>query len=113
MPMTDLGSHPDAMRPIWDNIGDSQGLTQAGLLTGEQWGDRDGAMAAAWMGIGVHGTPIGQRIDILERDDDLQVTGLTPRLDAGRFRSLPRPDGSLCVAMHRGEAVRMMPPGSV
>jgi glucose/arabinose dehydrogenase len=117
MPMTDLETYPDAMQPIWENNGYSQGITQAEFLTGEQWGDWDGAMAVGWMGIGFGGTPIGQRIDVFELDDDLQVvdvTEMTLPMDAGRFRTLVQgPDGSLYVAMDRGEIVRMTPPGGM
>jgi glucose/arabinose dehydrogenase len=117
MPMTDLETYPDAMQPIWENNGYSQGITQAEFLTGEQWGDWDGAMAVGWMGIGFGGTPIGQRIDVFELDDDLQVvdvTEMTLPMDAGRFRTLVQgPDGSLYVALDRGEIVRMTPPGGM
>jgi glucose/arabinose dehydrogenase len=117
MPMTDLETYPDAMQPIWNNNGYSQGITQAEFLTGEQWGDWDGAMAVGWMGIGFGGTPIGQRIDVFELDDDLQVvdvTEMTLPMDPGRFRTLVQgPDGSLYVALDRGEIVRMTPPGGM
>ncbi|MEL6586273.1 MAG: PQQ-dependent sugar dehydrogenase, partial [Pseudomonadota bacterium] len=55
MPMTDLATYPDAMPPIWDNNGWSQGTSSAVFLEGSQWGAWDGAMAVGIMGIGFGG----------------------------------------------------------
>ncbi|MEL7091277.1 MAG: PQQ-dependent sugar dehydrogenase, partial [Pseudomonadota bacterium] len=102
MPMTDLVSFPDAMVPIWDNNGWSQGTSSAVFLEGEAWGDWNGAMVVGLMGIGFGGTPIGQRMDVFLLDDEeLIVTDvvemtLPAGMDAGRFRSVVLgPDGSL------------------
>jgi len=117
MPMTDFGTYPDAMPPIWDNNGWSQGTSSAAFLTGEQWGDWDGAMVVGIMGIGFGGTPIGQRIDVIELEGDtaeeiavLDVTEMTLPMEAGRFRSLVQgPDGSLYAAVDEGTIHRLTP----
>ena len=80
MPMTDFATYPDAMPPIWDNNGWSQGTSSAAFLTGEQWGDWDGNMVVGIMGIGFGGTPIGQRID---RDDPSHGSRSVPVTGAG------------------------------
>ncbi|MCP1167715.1 PQQ-dependent sugar dehydrogenase [Limimaricola sp. ASW11-118] len=113
MPMTDLETYPDAMPPIWDNNGWSQGTSSAAFLTGEQWGDWDGAMVVGIMGIGFGGTPIGQRIDVIELDEDMSVvdvTEMTLPMDAGRFRSVVQgPDGSLYTAVDEGMIHKLTP----
>ena len=113
MPMTDFATYPDAMPPIWNNNGYSQGITQPTFLSGPQWGDWDGAMVVGYMGIGFGGTPIGQRIDVVELNDDLtvlDVTEMTLPMEPGRFRVLELgPDGSLYTAVDTGEIIRMTP----
>ncbi len=113
MPMTDFETYPDAMPPIWDNNGWSQGMSSATVLTGEQWGDWDGHMVVGLMGIGFGGTPIGQRIDVIELDADLtvvDVTEMTLPMESGRFRSLVQgPDGSLYVAVDEGAIHKLSP----
>lgn len=113
MPMTDLATYPDAMPPIWDNNGWSQGTSSAAFLEGEQWGDWNGAMVVGIMGIGFGGTPIGQRIDVIELTDDLKVedvTELTLPMEPGRFRSVVLgPDGSLYTATDEGFIHKMTP----
>jgi aldose sugar dehydrogenase len=113
MPMTDFETYPDAMPPIWDNNGWSQGTSSAAFLTGEQWGDWDGAMVVGIMGIGFGGTPLGQRIDVIELDDDLavvDVTELTLPMEPGRFRSVVLgPDGSLYAAVDEGTIHKLTP----
>ncbi|WP_179380192.1 PQQ-dependent sugar dehydrogenase [Jannaschia marina] len=115
MPMTDTETYPEAMRPVWDNNGWSQGTSSAVFLEGAGWGDWDGAMAVGIMGIGFGGTPIGQRIDIMEFNDDVtevvDVTELTLPMEAGRFRSLVLgPDGSLYAAVDEGMIHKLTPP---
>lgn len=116
MPMTDLESFPDAMVPIWDNNGWSQGTSSAVFLEGDAWGDWNGAMVVGLMGIGFGGTPIGQRMDVFTLDDnDLSVVDvvemtLPDGMDAGRFRSVVlAPDGSLYVAVDEGMIHRLTP----
>ena len=113
MPMTDLRTYPNAMKPAWNNEGLSQGMSSAAFLNGKQWKQWDGKMVVAYMGIGIHGTPVGNRLDVL----DLSADGLTAKrskvslpMPAGRFRSVVQaPDGSLYVATDEGEIYRMTP----
>ncbi|WP_299791494.1 PQQ-dependent sugar dehydrogenase [uncultured Marivita sp.] len=113
MPMTDLETYPDAMPPIWDNNGWSQGTSSAAFLEGEQWGDWDGAMVVGIMGIGFGGTPLGQRIDVIELTDEMtveDVTELTLPMEPGRFRSVVSgPDGSLYTAVDEGLIYKLTP----
>ncbi|SIS94793.1 Glucose/arabinose dehydrogenase, beta-propeller fold [Roseivivax lentus] len=113
MPMTDFETYPDAMPPIWTNNGWSQGTSSAAFLEGEQWGSWDGAMVVGIMGIGFGGTPIGQRIDVIELTDDLQVedvTEMTLPMEPARFRSVVLgPDGSLYTAVDEGMIHKLTP----
>ena len=115
MPMTDFETYPDAMPPIWTNNGWSQGTSAAAFLEGEQWGDWDGALAVSLMGIGFGGTPIGQRIDVIELDEEISVvdvTEMTLPMQSGRFRALVLgPDGSLYTAMEEGSIHKLTPGG--
>jgi len=113
MPMTDFELYPDAMPPIWENNNYSQGITSITFLEGEEWGEWDGNMVVGYMGIGFGGTPIGQRIDVIELDDDkavVDVTEMTLPMPAGRFRSLVLgPDGSLYVSEDAGMIHKLTP----
>lgn len=115
MPMTDFATYPDAMPPVWDNNGWSQGTSSAEFLVGEQWGDWNGAMVIGIMGIGFGGTPLGQRIDVIEFDDDMAVVDVVEMtlpmgMEAGRFRSLVLgPDGSLYAAVDEGIIHKLTP----
>lgn len=114
MPMTDVDTYPDVMRPIWDNNGWSQGTSSATFLTGEQWGDWDGNMVVGIMGIGFGGTPLGQRIDVIELSDDgasvVDVSEMILPMEAGRFRSVVQgPDGSLYAAVDEGMIHKLEP----
>ncbi len=116
MPMTDTATYPDAMKPIWDNNGWSQGTGSAAFLEGEQWGEWNGAMVTGVMGIGFGGTALGQRIDVLQIAEDgsevIDVTEMTLPMLPGRFRSVVLgPDGSLYTATDEGEIYRLTPKG--
>jgi glucose/arabinose dehydrogenase len=115
MPMTDFETYPDAMPPIWTNNGWSQGTSAAAFLEGEPWGDWNGALAVSLMGIGFGGTPIGQRIDVIELDKEISVvdvTEMTLPMESGRFRALVLgPDGSLYTAMEEGSIHKLTPGG--
>ena len=108
MPMTDLDTYPDAMVPMWDNNGWSQG-TSSNAFLGDNWGPWAGHMVVGVMGIGFGGTAIGQRLDVFELSDDgtevfdvVEMT-LPAGVDAGRFRSVVvGPDGSLYAAIDEG-----------
>ena len=113
MPMTDLKTYPKAMKPAWNNDGLSQGLSSGEFLSGKQWKSWDGKMVVAFMGIGIHGTPVGNRLDVLDISADgssaKRVTMSLP-MPAGRFRSVVQgPDGNLYVATDEGEIYRMTP----
>lgn len=115
MPMTDLDTYPDAMVPMWDNNGWSQG-TSSNAFLGDNWGSWSGHMVVGIMGIGFGGTPIGQRIDVFELSDDgtevfdvVEMT-LPDGMDAGRFRSVVvGPDGSLYAAIDEGMIHKLTP----
>ena len=113
MPMTDFKTYPKAMKPAWNNDGLSQGLSSGEFLRGKQWKSWDGKMVVAFMGIGIHGTPVGNRLDVLDISADgssaKRVTMSLP-MPAGRFRSVVQgPDGNLYVATDEGEIYRMTP----
>ena len=117
MPMTDFETYPDAMEPIWSNNGWSQGTSTAEFLSGEAWGEWDGAMVVGLMGIGFGGTPIGQRIDVMELQNEdgeisvQDVTEMTLPMESARFRSLVLgPDGSLYAAVDEGQIHKLTPP---
>jgi glucose/arabinose dehydrogenase len=101
MPMTDLKAYPKAMKPAWNNNGISQGMCGSAWLVGKQWGNWEGRLAVGYAGIGIHGTPTGNRIDIL----DVSKDGMSSKREelswpgvAGRFRHLTLgPDGALYV----------------
>jgi aldose sugar dehydrogenase len=114
MPMTDFDTYPDAMPPIWNNNGWSQGTSSAAFLEGEAWGDWNGAMVVGIMGIGFGGTPIGQRIDVIHFNEDNtdveDVTEMTLPMEPGRFRSVVMgPDGSLYTAIDEGTIYKLTP----
>jgi aldose sugar dehydrogenase len=102
MPMTDLKTYPNAMKPAWNNEGLSQGMCGSVWLQGKEWKDWEGRLAVGYAGIGIHGTPTGNRIDILEISQD----GLSAKREimawptaAGRLRHLSLgPDNALYVA---------------
>lgn len=114
MPMTDFATYPEAMPPVWNNNGWSQGSSSGEFLAGEQWGDWNGHMVVGIMGIGFGGTPLGQRIDVVEFDEDgtsvVDVTEMTLPMEPGRFRSLVLgPDGSLYAAVDEGMIHKLTP----
>lgn len=114
MPMTDFVTYPSAMPPIWNNNGWSQGTSSAAFLQGEAWGDWNGAMVVGIMGIGFGGTPLGQRIDVIQLTEDgtevVDVTEMTLPMEPGRFRSVVSgPDGGLYAAIDEGVIYKIMP----
>ena len=114
MPMTDFVTYPSAMPPIWNNNGWSQGMSSAAFLEGDAWGDWNGALVVGLMGIGFGGTPLGQRIDVIQLTEDgtevEDVTEMTLPMESGRFRSLVfGPDGSLYAAIDEGMIYKITP----
>jgi glucose/arabinose dehydrogenase len=114
MPMTDLATYPDAMRPAWNNNGLSQGMGSAAFLVGEQWGDWNGRLAVGFMGIGFGGTPVGNRIDVLDLAEDGLSVHSVETMELGiepvRFRGLELgPDGALYAVVDEGMIYRIAP----
>ena len=113
MPMTDLKTYPNAMRPAWNNDGLSQGLLTGTFLSGPQWKGWNGRMIIGYAGIGIHGTAVGNRLDVLDVTANGQsATRTTANLPmpAARFRSLVQgPDGNLYVATDEGSISRLTP----
>lgn len=113
MPMTDLRAHPNAMRPAWVNDGLSQGMSSCAFLNGPQWRGWNGAMAVTYLGIGIHGTPVGNRIDLLTIPADglnAARTSLPLPMPASRFRSAVQgPDGNLYLGTDQGEIYQLRP----
>ena len=114
MPMTDFITYPNAMPPIWNNNGWSQGTSSAAFLKGEAWGEWDGALVVGIMGIGFGGTPLGQRIEVLKLSENgtdlLDATKMTLPMEPGRFRSLVvGPDGGLYAAVDEGTIHKITP----
>jgi glucose/arabinose dehydrogenase len=68
------------------------------------------------MGIGFGGTPIGQRIDVMEFDDAQTINDvieMTLPMEPGRFRSLVLgPDGNLYASVDAGQIHRLIPGGA-
>ena len=102
MPMTDLRTYPDALKPAWNNNGLSQGMGGNVFLVGKQWKEWEGRLAVGYAGIGIHGTPTGNRIDILDITKDGTASTrqeLSWPTFAGRLRHLSLgPDNALYVA---------------
>lgn len=113
MSMTDTKTYPNAMKPAWNNDGLSQGMFGATFLSGPQWKGWNGQMIVGFAGIGIHGTAVGNRLDLLNiSTDGLSATRTTVNLPmpAARFRSLVQgPDGSLYVAVDEGTISRLTP----
>ncbi len=114
MPMTDLKTYPNAMKPAWNNNGLSQGMFSNAFLSGKQWKDWDGRMVVGYSGIGIHGTAVGNRMDVLK----ISADGLTSTVVqaswptvTGRFRAISQgPDGNLYVAFEdQGIIIRVTP----
>lgn len=113
MPITDIETYPNAMKPLWQNNQLSQGISTADFLTGDQWGAWEGRLAVGFMGIGFGGTPVGNRIDLLKISDDgelVDVTEMTLPMEPGRFRAIAQgPEGDLYTVMGEGAIYRLSP----
>ncbi len=70
-------------------------------------------MVVSFMGIGVHGTPVGNRLDVLAISPDgasATKTMAAIPMPAGRFRSVVQgPDGFLYVATDEGDIHQLKP----
>lgn len=101
MPMTDLTRFPNAMRPSWQNNGQSQGMGPSTFLTGNAW--------RGWIGKLLVGIMGGQRLELLTLDAAGMTTITeTVALPSVRYRSLVlAPDGALWVSTDSGELWRV------
>ena len=116
MPMTDTKTYPNALKPAWTNNGLSQGMCGSVFLTGKQWKQWEGRLAVGYAGIGIHGTPTGNRIDILDISKDGKSAKreelLWPTF-AGRFRHLSvGPDGDLYVGDEAANMIYRVKPAN-
>jgi aldose sugar dehydrogenase len=114
MPMTDLKTYPNALKPAWNNNKLSQGLFCNDFLRGAKWKDWNGRMVVGFAGIGIHGTPVGNRLDVLDISADAlsaKATTVSWPTATGRFRSVVLgPDGNLYVALEdQGNIIRVTP----
>jgi glucose/arabinose dehydrogenase len=71
-------------------------------------------MVVGMMGIDFGGTPVGQRIDIVDiAEDGMSVNDVSEMplpMGSGRFRSLVQgPDGNLYAAIDEGTIYRVIP----
>jgi len=101
-PMTDLDRFPDALRPSWNNRGDSEGMGPCDFLTGSHWKAWENRLAVGFLR--------GARIELLQMDEQYMTTGtnIVENLPRKRIRSLvPGPDGALYVAIDEGEIWRL------
>lgn len=102
--MTDLDRFPDAMRPSWDNNGESEGMCPGVFLKGESWNNWEGRLAVGFLR--------GKRIEILQLDEDGMTTDTTTvsGIPSQRIRALVQgPDDGLYVATDTGEIWRLLP----
>lgn len=114
MPMTDLKTYPKALKPAWNNDGLSQGMFCDEFLAGDKWKDWNGGLLLCFTGIGIHGTPVGNRLDVLKiSKDGLSATRskVSWPTATGRFRAaVLGPDGNLYVALEdQGNIIRVTP----
>lgn len=104
MPMTDVTRFPNAMVPVWNNNGASQGTGPAAFLDGPQWRAWNGRLAVGIMG--------GTRLVILALNPSGGLAGETnASLPTVRYRALTQgPDGALYIATDNpGEIWRVTP----
>ncbi|NMT62196.1 PQQ-dependent sugar dehydrogenase [Marinobacter orientalis] len=114
MPMTDTETYPDAITPMWDNNGLSQGISSAAFLTGEKWGDWNGRLVVSFLGIGFGETPVGQRINVIDLGEEgtsvEDVAEMPVPEGSARFRALVLgPEGDLFTAVDEGQIYRLTP----
>jgi len=89
-PMTDTAKFPNALRPAWNNNGQSQGIAGNAFLSGSQWRDWNGALAVGFMA--------GTRLQILTFDAAGAVTSTASAFGTlgTRIRAVVLgPDGNL------------------
>ena len=116
MSMTDFKAYPNAMAPIWNNNGWSQGTSSIAFIKGDAWDGLNGAIVLGVMGINFGGTPFGQRIEVIKLNDEgtdiaaAHELALPDGMEPGRFRSVVMgPDGSLYAAIDEGRIYKITP----
>tara|TARA_B100000749_G_C18450136_1_gene476062 strand:+ start:21796 stop:23043 length:1248 start_codon:yes stop_codon:yes gene_type:complete len=99
--MTDLEVFPNAMRPLWSNDGESNGMGPCTFLTGKQWKGWDGHLA-----VGIMGT---QDLHLLKvKKDNTLASVSTADIPSYRMRSLVQgPDGALYMSTDSGEILKI------
>ncbi len=92
VPMTDLDRFPDAISAIWSSGYPTIAPSGATMLTGEQWGEWDGALVMAVLK--------GKQVRLIQFDKNNSITKEEVILtDFGRVRSVTQGlDGSLYVS---------------
>lgn len=95
-PMTDLKKFPDAVSPIWNNEGRSQGTGPLTFIEGAQWKNLSGSLLV--------GVMARQRLVVLKLDESGQVLSAQDAdLPAERYRSLVQgTDGFLYIVTGGG-----------
>lgn len=101
--MTDTDLYPNAMRPTYNNAGNSQGTGPNTFLNGPQWKLWDGRLAVGVMG--------ATRVDIIQIDEQNRFVSRTNAgLPSQRPRSIVQgPDGNLYIATDEGSIWRIVP----
>lgn len=99
-PMTDLKKFPDAISPIWNNEGKSQGTGPLTFIDGAQWKNLSGSLLVGVMG--------RQRLVVLKLDEAGQVlTAQDADLPEERYRSLVQGlDGFLYIVTDGGAILK-------
>lgn len=105
VPMTDLERFPDAVRPVWTSGDHTEAICGAAFLTGQQWGDLEGALAVTALA--------GSKLLLLKLGEDGAVSEVSvpEELDDtyGRLRAARTgPDGALYVTTTNGEDDKLL-----
>jgi glucose/arabinose dehydrogenase len=99
VPMTDLKRFPDAVPALWESGETTEAVCAATFLTGQQWGDLDGALVVTALK--------GAKVLLFKLDDTgkVQSVSIPPEFnDAfGRLRAARTgPDGALYITTSNG-----------
>ncbi|MDT8911370.1 PQQ-dependent sugar dehydrogenase [Amycolatopsis sp. PS_44_ISF1] len=105
VPMTDKKRFPDAIDPLWTTGSITEATSGDAFLTGEQWGENNGALAVAALK--------GQKLLLLHLDAAAKVTGVTLPKEFddkfGRLRGVRSgPDGALYVTTSNGDNDKLL-----
>ncbi|MET0233281.1 MAG: PQQ-dependent sugar dehydrogenase [Kibdelosporangium sp.] len=99
VPMTDLKRFPDAVPAVWESGETTEAVCAATFLTGQQWGDLNGALVVTALK--------GAKVLLLKLDDagKVQSVSIPPEFDDafGRLRAARTgPDGALYITTSNG-----------